>query len=152
MGSVNMGTNEVKPKVMRPISHAGKYLVLGLLLAGSAMNAQAEQLVRTFSGERTGTTAEFEVKAPWIMDWRTTGDYSKVAAVDVSLFNAKTGIHEGTALRTKVSGNGVRLFEQSGRFYFRVDATLMGWTLKVIQLTPEEAEQYKPVSKDPFDL
>ncbi len=147
-----MGTNDVKPKAMWTIFHAGKYLALGLLLASAAMTVQAEQLVRTFSGERTGTTGEFEVKAPWIMDWRTTGDYSKVAAVDVSLFNATTGVHEGTALRTKVSGNGVRLFEQSGRFYFRVDATLMDWTLKVIQLTPEEAEQYKPVSKDPFDL
>ena len=60
--------------------------------------------------------------------------------------NAGTGAHEGSVLQTKYAGNGVKLFEQSGRSYFRVDATMMNWYLTVIQLTPEEAKLYTPKS------
>jgi hypothetical protein len=85
------------------------------------------------------------------MDWRVSGDGNQVSAVDVSLFDAGTGVHEGMVLRRKMPGNGVRLFEQSGRFYFRVDATLMDWTLKVIQLTDEEAKAYTPKTSHILD-
>ena len=47
--------------------------------------------------------------------------------------------------RTEMSaGNGVRLFENGGRYFFRVDSSLMHWNVKVIELTPQEAAQYKP--------
>jgi hypothetical protein len=112
---------------------------------------QAEELVKEFKGNRSTTTLEFEVQSPWIMDWRVTGDPSVVTAVDVSLFNAATGAHEGVVLRQKSPGNGVRLFEQSGRYYFRIDSTILDWTLKVIQLTREEAKAYTPKSNHLLD-
>lgn len=115
------------------------------------LTLHAEELIQEFKGSRSTTTLEFEVKAPWIMDWRISGDGSQVTAVDVSLFNAATGIHEGMVLRRKMPGNGVRLFEKSGRFFFRVDATLLEWTLKVIQLTKEEAKAYTPKSNNMLD-
>ncbi len=125
-----------------------------LLLAGMLLLPQglwAEELVKEFKGSRSTTTLEFEVQAPWIMDWRVTGDPSEVTAVDVSLFNAATGVHEGVVLRQKTPGNGVRMFDQSGRYYFRVDSTLLEWTLKVIQLTREEAKAYTPKSNHLLD-
>lgn len=66
--------------------------------------------------------------------------------IDVGLFNPTTGIHEGSVVQRKMPSNSVVLFNQSGRFYFRVDSTLMNWTLKVIQLTKEEAEADTPKS------
>lgn len=116
-----------------------------------APGAQAEELIKEFKGSRSTTTLEFEVQSPWIMDWRVSGDPSQVTAVDVSLFNAVTGAHEGMVLRQKFPGNGVRMFETSGRFYFRIDSTLFEWTLKVIQLTKEEAKAYTPKSDHPLD-
>jgi hypothetical protein len=113
-------------------------------LGGFAASASAAEEIGSWSGERNTTTPEFEVRAPWILDWRVSGELSRVVAVDVSLVNANTGMHEGTVLRTKTAGNGVKLFEQSGRFYFRVDTSMMKWYLKVIQLTEEEAEAYTP--------
>lgn len=113
--------------------------------------AHAEELVKEFKGSRSTTTLEFEVQAPWIMDWRVTGDASRVTAVDVSLFNAATGEQEGMVLRQKIPGNGVRMFDQSGRYYFRIDSTLLEWTLKVIQLTREEAKAYTPRSNHILD-
>ena len=47
-------------------------------------------------------------------------------------------------LHTKRPGNGVKLFNSSGRFKLRIDSTLARWTVKIIQITPEEAEQYTP--------
>jgi len=47
-------------------------------------------------------------------------------------------------LKTKLPGNGVRLIEQGGRYSLKVDATVTNWTLKVEQLTREEAELYTP--------
>ena len=124
--------------------------LLCLLLSISPI-AGAEELIKEFKGGRSTNTLEFDVRAPWIMDWRVTGDLSEEVAVDVALINANTGAFEGTALKTKAAGNGVRLFDQSGRFYFRVDALFMNWTLKVIQLTEEEAKLYTPKSNHPLD-
>lgn len=120
-------------------------------LAAFAAPAAAETVIGTWSGQRSGTTAEFEVRAPWILDWRVTGELSRVVAVDVALFDAITGAHQGTVLRTKTPGNGVRLFDRSGTFYFQVDASLMGWHLKVVELTEEEAAAYTPKSSHPLD-
>ena len=117
------------------------------LLLGQAPAAHAKELIKQFSGSRSTNTAEFDVHAPWIMDWLVTGDPSQVVAVDISLINADTGAYQGEVLRTKTAGNGVRLFKQSGHFYFRVNATMMNWQLKVIQLTNAEAEQYTPKHK-----
>jgi len=113
--------------------------------------AGAEELIKGFKGSRSTNTLEFDVRAPWIMDWRVTGEHSEDIAVDVALMNANTGAFEGTAFKTKNPGNGVRMFDQSGRFYFRVDALFMNWTLKVIQLSQEEAGLYTPKSNHPLD-
>lgn len=121
------------------------------LLCSLAPAAHAEELITQFSGSRSSDTAEFDVRAPWIVDWRVSGELSRVVAVDVSLFNAGTGAYEGKVLQTKTAGNGVRLFNDSGRYYFRVDAMMMNWTLKVIQLSKEEAGQYTPKSNNILD-
>jgi hypothetical protein len=124
------------------------FLIVAVLLS---LSAQAEELIKEFKGSRSTNTLEFEVRDPWIVDWRITGDANEMTAVDVGLFNAATGVHEGSVVQRKMPSNGVVMFNQSGRFYFRVDATLLNWTLKVIQLTKEEAEAYTPKSNHLLD-
>lgn len=114
---------------------------LCLVIAGTAF---AKQLVREFRGTGNETTASFQVEGPWILDWRLDGDYDALVALDVTLINAKNGEHIGRVLHTKYKGNGVQLFEQGGRYQFRVSSTLARWTLKVEQITREEAELYTP--------
>jgi hypothetical protein len=117
---------------------------LCIALGISAQGVNAEEQVAQFSGNSSGNTREFQAEAPWIMDWLVSGDPGQYEVVDIALVNAITGAYEGAALKTKSAGNGVRLFEQSGRYYFRVNASMMNWKIKVIQLTKAEAEQYKP--------
>jgi hypothetical protein len=41
----------------------------------------------------------------------------------------------------------VRLFHEGGSYVLKVDSSLASWTLRVIQLTKQEAETYKPKEK-----
>jgi len=115
-----------------------------LVFAGSALNVQAGELVREFSGSRSTETAEFDVKAPWLIDWRVNSDFPSAMGIAVTLAYGVTGYHAGNVFKTKSPGDGLRLIEESGRFKFKVDSAIANWTIKVIQLTPEEAKQYTP--------
>jgi hypothetical protein len=138
-------SNQVKP--------SGTRIICGLVLAAfitAATAAQGKELVKKFSGNRSTDTVEFEVQAPWLLDWWVNSEYPQALGLEVSLINARTGQHAGYLLKTKQPGNGLRLFDQSGVFRLKVDATMANWILKVEQLTREEAEQYTPVDKTKF--
>ena len=114
--------------------------VVSLLLIVTTVSGS--QLVREFRGNKDGTTPEFTVEAPWILDWRLDADYDQLVALDVTLIEAKTGRHVGQVLHTKRKGNGVRLFDKGGTYQLRISGSLARWTLKIRQLTLEEAEGY----------
>ena len=119
-------------------------LAAAAFLALLVSSTQGAQLVREFRGTNNGMTPAFTVEAPWILDWRLDGDYDQLVALEVTLVEAKIGRHVGQVLQTKRKGNGVRLFKQGGTYQLRVSGSLARWTLKVQQLTPEEAELYTP--------
>lgn len=111
-----------------------------------AGNSFAKELIREFKGTGNKTTTEFEVTAPWIVDWRTHGDYPGQMAVEVNLASV-TGEYLGKVMHTKYVDDGVKLFNESGRFVFQVNSSLANWTLRVEQLTRQEAEAYIPKEK-----
>jgi hypothetical protein len=119
------------------------------LALATTLDASAEQLVRKFSGSRSTETAEFEVKAPWLIDWRVNSEFPSSMGIAVTMSRGGTDIYEGKVFKTKHPGNGLRLMEEGGRFRFKVDTAIADWTIKVIQLSPDEVEQYKP--KKPLD-
>ncbi len=107
-------------------------------------SAGAEELIAEYQGTGNQNTMAFEVEAPWILDWRINSDYNKMVSFDLDLVDGTTGVLEGNILRAKALGNGVRMFNSSGKYRFRINASFIRWHLKVIQLTPEEAELYTP--------
>ena len=111
-----------------------------------AGQAHCRELIREFKGSGNKTTAEFEVKAPWIVDWRTHGDYPGQMAVEVNLATV-TGEYVGKIVTTKYVDDGVRLFHEGGSYVLKVDSSLASWTLRVVQLTKQEAETYLPKEK-----
>ncbi len=116
-------------------------LVLGLLLC---ISVGSKETVRQFTGTDGLTTAEFEVQAPWILDWRVNSDFQGAMAIEIALVDGTSGFHKGLILQTKRPGNGVKLFKESGRYRFRVSSTLARWDLKVEELSREEALLYTP--------
>ena len=107
-------------------------------------DTKAENLVREFSGSQSMTTSEFEVKAPWILDWRINSNYRENMGLEISLVDAKTGFMIGRIFKTKYAGNGVKLFNQSGRYRLRISSSFTNWNFKVTQISPSEAELYSP--------
>ncbi|MEC9415751.1 MAG: hypothetical protein VYC67_04070 [Pseudomonadota bacterium] len=117
------------------------FLLMFFGLAGAA------NLIREFSGDRSVTTAEFEVQAPWLLDWRVNSNYRESMGLEISLVDAKTGFLVGRIFKTKYAGNGVKLFDSSGRYRLRVSSTLTTWNFKIKELSKDEAELYSPKQK-----
>lgn len=113
-----------------------------IVLALVAAPASAKTRVAEFKGSANTTTAIFRVESPWIMDWRLDGDFEQMMGLEITLVEAKTGRHVGRVLYTKRRGNGVKLFHSAGLYQLRVSSTLARWTVKIDQLTREEAELY----------
>ena len=122
--------------------HITRCVALMLLLA--AQSVSAEELIVEFNGSGSQTTAEFKVQGPWILDWRINSEYTHMLSFDLDLVDGRTGVLKGSILRTKRLGNGVRLFNESGSFRFRINGSFIDWYLKVKRLTPAEAELYSP--------
>lgn len=129
-----------------------RILIIAISLAAVVLtgNAWGEQLLREFKGSRTTETAEFEVDAPWLIDWRVNSEFPESMGMSIILLEAPAGIHAGTVVKTKYRGNGLRLMDEGGRFRLKVDAVLANWTVRIIQLTPGEAEAYTPKNEPAF--
>jgi len=140
------GENGQWVTIERKIVNRKKFVVAILLpmllsLSGASL---AEKILREFHGTGNTVTAEFSVNGPWLLDWRLNGDYEYMIGIDITLLDGRTGRSIGQILRTKRRGNGVKLFEEGGRYKLRIDSTLAKWDLKVIQITAAEAELYTP--------
>jgi hypothetical protein len=123
----------------------GKLFIATCLAAAClAGAARAEQEVVQFNGDESTVTAPFEVEAPWIIDWRVTSEYRAGPSIEVWLIDADSEANLGYVLSTTGTGDGVKLFEDGGYFYLRVNSSLMDWHLAVTELTAEEAAAYTP--------
>ena len=121
--------------------------VISTVLCCFSSVASSKELIKEFKGSESRTTAEFEVKAPWIVDWRTTGDYPGSMAVEVNLVTSPGGQYVGKIVSTKWIDNGVKLLNEGGKYKLVVNSNLINWTLRVEQLTRQEAETYTPKEK-----
>jgi hypothetical protein len=109
-----------------------------------ATSVSGAEIIKEFRGSNSTTTAEFRVDGPWLLDWRLDSDFSNLVALDITLVEAKTGRHLGRILHTKRKGNGLKLFNDGGVYQLRISSTLGRWTIKIQQITAEEAPLYTP--------
>jgi len=119
-------------------------LACASLLALMSTSVSGGEIVKEFRGTNSTTTAEFTVDGPWLLDWHVNSDYTELIALDISLIEAKTGRHVGRVLRTRHRGNGLKLFNDGGVYQLRISSTFARWTIKIEQITAEEAPLYTP--------
>ncbi len=123
----------------------GRLTVLTIaLFFCAATPATAKTRVAEFKGTGDSTTAIFRVDSPWILDWRLDGDFDQLVGLEITLIEARNSRHVGRVLYTKRRGNGVKLFNSAGLYQLRISSTLARWTVRIDQLTREEAEMYTP--------
>jgi hypothetical protein len=127
---------------MKTVINRFTALLLFLVIAG---NAGSTGVVREFSGTSSMTTADFEVDAPWILDRRVNGDFPAMLGLQVTLINAKNGSHVGQVVKVSDrAADGVSLFQQGGRYRIRVDSTLARWSIKIQEISKDDAKLYTP--------
>lgn len=119
-------------------------LACATLVALMTTSVSGSEIVKEFRGNNSTTTAEFRVDGPWLLDWRLNSDFSDLVALDITLIEARTGRHVGKVLHTKRRGNGLKLFNEGGVYQLRISSTMGRWTIKIEQLTAEEAPLYTP--------
>lgn len=124
----------------------GRILLFLILAMLATQPAAAKTRVAEFKGTGNTTTAIFRVESPWLLDWRLDGDFDQMVGLEITLVEARNSRHVGRVLYTKRRGNGVKLFQRGGLYQLRISSTLARWTVKIEQLTREEAEQYTPKS------
>lgn len=115
-----------------------------LILLYAAGSAQGQSVVAEFHGSSNMTTGEFQVQAPWILNWRVTGEYNRSVGFELILLDGKTRMLKGVVLRLKSTGNGVKLFNEGGSFRFRISSGLANYHLRVEEISEEEAKLYTP--------
>ena len=125
------------------------HIIATTLLTLFAMPLFAGELVREFKGTGNTTTVDFSVESPWIIDWRLDSDYDLQISLDIVLLDAMTGkfvggIKSGSRQNVTYRSNGLRLLSTSGRYKLRISSSLARWTIRIEQLTDEEAELYTP--------
>jgi hypothetical protein len=126
----------------------GRLFLAVIVLLLTAQTADAKTRVAEFKGEGNETTAIFRVESPWVLDWRLDGDFDPLVGLEITLIEARNSRHVGRVLYTKRRGNGVKLFHSAGLYQLRISSTLARWTVRIDQLTREEAELYTPKAQN----
>ena len=124
--------------------NAKNRLACATLVALMTTSVSGSDIVKEFRGNNSTTTAEFRVDGPWLLDWRLDSDFSDLVALDITLIEARTGRHIGRILHIKRKGNGLKLFNDGGAYQLRISSTLGRWTIKIQQITADEAPLYTP--------
>ncbi|MEO1582382.1 MAG: hypothetical protein AAFR91_11080 [Pseudomonadota bacterium] len=123
----------------------GFAICAAILLGINSAPAFSEEEIARFKGRNNGETRTFTVDGPWLLDWRVNSDYRNEAGFELRLLDASTGRFHSQIMKIRGIGNGLKLFEEEGRFKFEVVSSFTDWTLKVITLTEDEAATYSPV-------
>ena len=126
----------------------GRLFLAVILLFFVVQPVHAKTRVAEFKGSGNTTTAIFRVESPWILDWRLDGDFDQLVGLEITLIEARNSRHVGRVLYTKRRGNGVKLFHSAGLYQLRISSTLARWTVRIDQLTREEAELYTPKAEN----
>ena len=117
-----------------------------MALAGAA-RAQDDGVIE-FKGSSSMVTPEFEVEAPWVLDWRAFSDFPQSMYIEIALLDSVTGLHQGVVAETRDVGTGVKMFHESGAYKLRINSDLVRWQVLVKELTEEEAARYTPRQRE----
>lgn len=121
--------------------------ILGWVIIGFGTTALAEELLTEFKGTGNKVTDEFEIDGPWLLDWHVTSEYAESLGIEVNLVDAVFLSYQGLVFISRHAGGGTKLFNDSGRFRFKIMASTSNWRLRVSKISEAEAERMIRIKK-----
>lgn len=108
-----------------------------MLMLTGVLPAYASEERLTGSG--SGRTPVVTFDGPWLAEWTTTSEQPLLASIEIRLYDADNGEYLGDVVEMKGIGNGVKLFENPGRYEFVIVGTFVNWDIRVDDVDPERA-------------
>jgi len=121
------------------MKHHVRALTGSLLLAAFSLPAIAGDEVTSFEGEGSGRSAIFATSGPWMLDWSISSDFPVIAKFEMRLHDGGTGALIGPVIDVEGTGQGSKLFAETGEFQLTVVATGVQWQVRVTEADPEMA-------------
>lgn len=117
-------------------------LLISAFLLTAASTAAASEVIFNASGNGSKETSTFTTDGPWLLSWRVNSEFRNQTGFELNLINADTGFFDSRVMKIFRTGNGLKVFQNTGRFQFEIVGNFADWYLTVEQLTEEEAEAY----------
>jgi len=122
-------------------------LILAFLVAASVgASAGAESPVAEFSGHDSGKTDPFDVKGPWLLDWRIDSEFPDLATTKIQLVDASDQL-VGVVANFRGTGNGLKLFRETGTFRLDVTAENSRWFAQVTEISETAAARLEQMTR-----
>jgi len=108
-------------------------------------SAAAEAPLVKFSGNDSGKTEEFGVKAPWLLDWQVESEFPDLAATVIRLEGTSEQAG-GIVAEVAGEGRGLKLFRESGRYRIDVAAQNAKWRIEITEIGEEWATRLEQMT------
>lgn len=123
-------------------------LSLLLLLTGLFGTASAnDDEALLFTGTGSDRTPVFQTTGPWLLAWSVRSDYAHMTEFEMRLYDAETDEPVGTIAQLEGTGQGLKLFEDAGRWQIEVFSQALTWTVEIAEVGTDEAVALKRASE-----
>jgi len=129
----------MKPRVL--------FVIACLVATVFAAIAGAEPGSVKFSGHDSSTTKDFEVRAPWLLDWQVKSEFPELATFVLRLEDAASGQLLGIVTDFAGTGRGLKLFRKSGSFRLETIGQNADWSVEITEISEAWADRLEHMPK-----
>jgi hypothetical protein len=118
-------------------------MLLGAAVAALGATAAAQSVVERFSGSGPGSTDDFTVDGPWLLNWNVTSEFPMLAHLELHLYEEPSGRFAGIAVNYTGVGSGQKVVAEGGRYRIVVAGRAMSWAVEIEKARREVADLLK---------
>ncbi len=107
--------------------------------------AETDVPIAKFSGHNSEQTAEFDVKAPWLVDFEVNSEFPDLATTVIRLEDDSDQTL-GTAAAFRGTGRGLKLFRTSGRYRLDITSETTDWRIEISEISETWAKRLEQMT------
>ena len=117
------------------------FLVAPLTVA----SAETDVPIAKFSGHNSEQTVEFDVKAPWLVDFEVNSEFPDLATTVIRLEDTSDQTI-GTVAGFRGTGRGLKLFRTSGRYRLDIASETTEWRIEITEISEAWANRLEQMT------